>query len=401
VPTFNYVEVWPPTGWPDRPWCDDVEKEAFVKSARSIIELYTEVLVGLGVQGWRSMLRLVCCHVPSLEHVLVLVSTDRSGDFEGGSVHLPSGVAALPATARSLLVLDVVHAAVLRLADARGWEGSQFEGPRQHVLNSGLQYRWDGPWKSSPDRRHRARSRFRLMDDGYGRARIEVQRRDNAVTVAVSGEALAFSTSKGFERSARTLRWDGSSAVHMIPYSGLWPSALHGLVRLESTEDGWRSFTDGGIYQGRTLATLDTETAEPTDGSDSARPLVVVRGNGPNAPDSPPRIRVIGGGPMNHVPKGYITTLTALLNALAAPAGQDWWLAADVKELEVSYDFEAERPRIRTWRGRNQFKAVIERPTTTTTTAVHPEQLARDDVEALITAVRRRTGLGPHPELPG
>ena len=67
----------------------------------------------------------------------------------------------------------------------------------------------------------------------------------------------------------------------------------------------------------------------------------------------------------------------------------------------VSYLFvsETEPTRVRTWRGRSSLKAIIERPITTLTASEHPEQLAQEDVQALVTAVRRRTSLGPHPHL--
>jgi hypothetical protein len=273
MPTFDYVEVWPPTGWPDRPWRDNAEEEAFVKSARSITELYSEALSRLQVPGHRSMLRLTCVPAPTSDVVTVHVSTGRAASFEHAAVYLPTGIAELVPSQRALLALDVVHATVLRLAEARGWDKTRFQAVRQHVLNRALEYKWASGWKSSPDRRHRARACYRLLDDGYGRASIEVQRRDDEATVAVSAEALAFSTSQGFVRSARTLRWDGSSAVQVIPYSGLGLANVHGLVRLERTNGAWGSFADDGMLAGRALATSGVKPA----GSRSLRPLVVVR----------------------------------------------------------------------------------------------------------------------------
>lgn len=250
MPVFNYVEVWPATGWPHRPWTEDADEEAFVKSARAITELYTEALIPLAVKGHRSMLRLRCWPGQATREVTVKVNAQRSVDFEMASVGLPAGIADLASSARGLLVLNVVHGAVKQLAEIRGWSKAQFDRPRQHVLDAGLVYRWDGPWKASPNRRFRARGRYRLLDHGYGRALIEVKARDSDATVAASDEALAFSTSESFKRSSRTLRWQGSSAVRLTPYSGLARDEWHGLVRLDLTDDAWHSTTNDGIYQG-------------------------------------------------------------------------------------------------------------------------------------------------------
>lgn len=184
---------------------------------------------------------------------------------------------------------------------------------------------------------------------------------------------------------------------------GQFAAALHGFVRLEFSHGEWRSFTDDGIDQGRTITTRSGAALDRTvsAGGESTLPLVVVRGSDADAPDSPPQITVIGGGPMNDVLESYIAMLEALLKAFQSPSGQQWWLAAGVKVLEVSYSFETEATRVRTWRGRNTLKIVIERPITSLTDSEHPELLAREDVEALVGAVRRRTGLGPHPDLHG
>jgi hypothetical protein len=165
--------------------------------------------------------------------VVVFLSVQRSVNFEMARLLIPVGVADWSPSIRALTVLDVVHETVLRLADARGMDKSPFAVPYAHVIDSGLQYRWDSPWKTSPDRRHQARAQFRLMEDGYGRVRIEVRERQGAAVVAATDEAVAFSTSKGFQRSARTLRWTDNDAVQLVPYIGLGAEASNGLVRLE------------------------------------------------------------------------------------------------------------------------------------------------------------------------
>ena len=53
MPHFNYVLVWPSTGLTDRSWSEDEdpEEDAFVRTARSVTELYSEALAALGIQG--------------------------------------------------------------------------------------------------------------------------------------------------------------------------------------------------------------------------------------------------------------------------------------------------------------------------------------------------------------
>jgi hypothetical protein len=70
--------------------------------------------------------------------------------------------------------------------------------------------------------RHSARPVSVLHGDGDGRVVIEVRRRTDDQVVAVSASALAFSTSAGFQRSARTLRWLGTTTVEVVPWAGLW-----------------------------------------------------------------------------------------------------------------------------------------------------------------------------------
>ena len=274
---FKLVLVWPPTGFPDRSWSDDddPEEDAFVRSARSVTELYSEGLAALGIEGRCSELRFLVGHDPAATDVTVRVSTRRPEGFEFAGASLPTGVAALPIPERQRLVLDVIHGAVLRLAEARGWDLQELDAVRRHVLDRGFEFRWDGPYKSSPDRRHRARARYRLTDTGYGRAHIEVVDRDGSV-VTESGDALAFSTLEGFKRSARTLRWDGGRLVQLVPYAGLSSSAQQGLVRVEQGEAGWTWYADDGANAGTRAAASHPDL--PATGT--LRPSVVVHVSG-------------------------------------------------------------------------------------------------------------------------
>ena len=245
VARFAAVSCYPETSFPDRlvgteggghPLTD-----AFLRSSRSVAELYSEALVELGVEGPRATLRLSPGEQvadPGNRGVTVTVWSAEPHDLpcENGFVGLTTGTGLLDATDRARLALEVVHTAVLELARHRGWEPTQFERCRDHVLARGLEYSWEGRWTSAPDRRHRARAVYRLgVEDGFGRACLEVADRSGQV-VARSDEAIAFCTSSGFRRSASTLRWSGSGAVSLTPYGG-WPAS--GLVVGTRGDEGW------------------------------------------------------------------------------------------------------------------------------------------------------------------
>ncbi|CAA9366064.1 MAG: L-aspartate oxidase [uncultured Nocardioidaceae bacterium] len=167
---------------------------------------------------------------------------------------------------------------------------------------------------------------------------------------------------------------------------------------LERGDDQWTSYVDDGKNAGTTDAALSADP--PTTGS-GRRPGVAVRARGAHEPESPARIRIIGGGPTNDVPDSYQRRLSHLLGVLAAPEGQEWWLAAGVKELQVAYYFERATPRVRTRLHRNVLAAGIERNGPGLNHVPDPATIADRDVENLVSAVRKRTGLGPHPLLPG
>ena len=223
---FRLVYVYPPTGFPERLQNLGDEPtplhDAYIRSSRSVTWLYTEALQNIEVFGDRSELRLFITHRdPRGEDPDVEVWAERPHDLPGefGYITLPAGAENLDAEGRARLVLDSVHSAVQRLAALRGWDPTQFEACREHVLEQQFVYRWSGPWKSAPDRRHRARASFVLGPvDGYGRARLEIAGRDSDEPIARSDAAIAYSTLPGFQRSAKSLRWQGKDQVHVRPY---------------------------------------------------------------------------------------------------------------------------------------------------------------------------------------
>jgi hypothetical protein len=223
-------------------------KDAFLRASRPVCELYSQALATLDVQGYRSMLRLRPWFPeeedpnryqidPQEVQVWVLPEKPWEGPGELGTIRGTSAVATLTATGRAALVLEAIHACVLQLAGYRGWDVAQFQGCYDHVLAHDFEYRYESPWKSSPDRRSQARAVYTLTPhDGFGRVTLEVAERSGDASVR-SGEAIAFCTSQGFARSAKTLRWTGSSQVALTPYIALGPAS--GLLAATLDDSEW------------------------------------------------------------------------------------------------------------------------------------------------------------------
>ncbi|MBM2615913.1 hypothetical protein JIG36_10130 [Actinoplanes sp. LDG1-06] len=345
------VEFAPPT------WDGEPDEDAFTRSARGIGELYSQGLAPARVAARCPRLQLHCYpHEPGRTAVEVTVFTEPTDEYEMAGILLPDGVAALPPRARAALVLDVMHGAALRMAQARGWDPAAFEAARAHVVAHDLRFRWIGPAKKSPGRTHVARPVFTIGDDGLARVVVEIRRAADDTLVACSPELATTDTHR---RVAATLRW----------------------------------------YD-REIAQIDPGEGPPQYTEVPELPPVTVRGEGANAPEAPPQITVIGGYTDDAVPETYHTALHVLLNQVST--WTPWWSAADDDVLEISYDLIAERPaRVTARRGGNKLRVRIERPLATLASTPDPIALAHADIENLLAVVRRRAALGPHPALPG
>ncbi|MFC7534652.1 hypothetical protein [Actinoplanes sp. GCM10030250] len=275
----------------------------------------------------------------------------------------------------------MVHAAAVRLGRDRGWDQDALAAAHGHALAAGLRYRWTGPSKISPDRRHVACPVFVLHDDGFGRVMIEVRQRDHDRVIAVSEPALAFSTSDGFQRSARTLRWQNKNSVGLIPWSGLFGDQ-QGMLRLNLAYPG------------------EPRTAEPPPPqtkplSVASLPQIIVQ----VPAEIGPRITVVGGGPMNGIPAAYEKTLDDLLDRLQSEPWQVWWAAEAEDDLKIWYDFAVTKTGIAIRHAHGRWRTTIRRPAATFAGAPEPATLARQDVDAMLAAIQRRTRLSEHPPL--
>lgn len=387
---LSIVHPWPAQGRADRPTDDDPVADVAIRGCRSVAELYGEALRGLALPSSHTELRIFHRHDPDLPDILATVQVDRPSGFEFGHVLVPTSFADRSPDVRARLLLEAVHGIVCRLAVARGWDAEALETCRQHVLDRGLEHRWRSASKTSPDRRLEAYAEFRLPPDGYGRVRVVVVRRHDDEVVATSDEALAFCTREGFVRAARSLRWAGSARVALVPYD-VAPAIRGGSVALEREGDSWRSTVE------------DYLTVRPVPAGDPTLPLLTVRveGRGATADEQPARISFIGGGPIGSGRiERFDDALGAEMRRLASPAGQAWWQDAGVRLLDVQVRYQTEEARVHGRRRGERLLIWVEQSDDSLPSG-DPAPLARQVVEEVVALARRRTGLGPHPDLGG
>lgn len=247
MPRFTHVEVYPPTGWPERRWGGEEEitavQDAFLRASRPVCELYDESLRELKVEGLRGMLRLGCGHQPWFpDRVEVVIHVGKPYDSPGemGAVRLCDSVGELTQRARAALSLEAVHAAVLELARVRAWDPAPFEQCRRHVIEREYVQSVASPWKSNPGNRWQARTVYRLApDDGFGRCWLEVRGGAAPELVERGPEAVAFCTYEGFKRSMKTLRWSSKDEVGATPYCGLGTAWYSGRLGASRCDGAW------------------------------------------------------------------------------------------------------------------------------------------------------------------
>ncbi|WP_328291336.1 hypothetical protein OG218_00965 [Kineococcus sp. NBC_00420] len=410
MPRFHTIDVYPYSGHVDRPWSEDADADAFAKTARRVCEAYSRALAAQDLHGKNSTLllhldRVSEEHTADLDHVHVVVDTDHREGPESARVTLPAGVAALSAPARALLVLDVVHGAALRLAQARSMDVARLDLVRQAVLGDGLRFLWSSAPKVSPDRRHRASVLVELADDGFGRSRILVHRRDEGDLVAVSDEHLAYSSSEGFTRAATTLRWLDSQTVQLTPYSD-WLDTTRGAVTLTLP-----------VSPSPSLPVEPPPVVEAVT-ADLPRPAVVVEGRGFDAPEGNEFPQWIQGGARFFVEGfdlfGYAECLDATVELMAAaPDWKRWWesggqpgvdLVVHVQALDDDHVWPAalRDPQAVTARRFTDRVEVHYRTTAPSPQGPleHVAEWARQDLDRAVTKLRKRFRLAQQPDLP-
>lgn len=229
MPKFRRVHVWPDSGLAERPWWDDPDVDSFVRISRGICEAYSQALPSLALVARASVMRLdaTTWHRPrpALDAPLgdmVEVSARFIGaGQEHGWIGVPVGFATLSTDQKRRVSLRIVHRGVLELAPALGWDPVVLTAALHHVEARGSCYWSEGPWKSAPDRRHRARAVASISDDGLGHVHVEVVTAAGELVIRSEHFDAAYH-GDGLVRACKTLRWDGSARVSMDPFGIPW-----------------------------------------------------------------------------------------------------------------------------------------------------------------------------------
>lgn len=380
MPIFRTLETYPPTGLPEQAWLANADADALARAAVGVRELYSRAAAGLQLPAKSSRIRAFIVPEPEPRAELVVtVSTKYYEGFEMASWDAPAGFHRLPWGRRLRAVLDAAHTTLTAFAPHRGWDVGLLRYVHEQLTHAGLVLRWTSPWKSAPDRRHQARVRFAVREDGFGDAVVEIATRPGGHVVAASPPLLAYCSLPGWERAASTLQWDGSGRVELWPYVDFL-----GRTRGEASLS-----IDAGVAPAAVVA------PEP-DGVGEAVPIVVE----PDPDEATgPAIHVMGGGPTNDVPDTYLDALHDLLDRMTGGDWVAWWSAADRDVLELWYRFEPRSTGPLVRRTKDAMRAYVQRRARDLVGEPDPAGLARRDVEELVEAIRARAGLPPPPPL--
>jgi hypothetical protein len=200
---------------------------------------------------------------------------------------------------------------------------------------------------------------------------------------------VAFCTSEGFRRSARSLRWQGKDQVTLVPYDFV-PAIRGGKLSLSRRDGSWRS------------AVADYLSVRPIPEGDPALPALAVRveGRGATASEQAPEVSFVGGGPVGSAwTRRFDRAFGAEMDRFASASGQAWWAGSGTRLLEVQVWYGGDRARVRSRRSEQLLRVFVDQPDLSPSDR-DPASLARTVAESVVALVRRRTGLGPHPEFP-
>lgn len=415
MPRFRRVEVFPMSGWWDTAWVSgDPDGDAFAKVSRGICDAYSSALSPATMPHTVSSLRIFVgadqladggLHDPHQTVVFSPTFTGRVHEgFEQAAVRVGAGFAELGLEDQREVALDAVHAAASGLARFRGMDLTVFDRARASVVAAGYVFTHLGDWKTSPDRRWRARCSFRTLPDGFGRLVVQVESTDGS-RAAQTSEQIAWTTAEGFVRTTKTLRWTARDRIEVVPSVG--PYGIVGGVfgvQLDATSPGALRLDEvqapapPGPAAGRTRSDGQASSdvpAPPRPRAGGPPPPVALVLPDPRAHE----IVTVGGGPTNYVPDRWVRTLHGLFGQLLESQWQEWWAASDVPKLEVWWAAQADGPeRFSVRRGKDKVIARIER-TRTGLRDLDPAQAARDDLAGLMAAVQQRMGLAAPPAL--
>lgn len=357
---------------------------AFLRTSRRVCERYSEGLAAAKVQARHGEVRMfVEDGDPGMAEVLVLIPLDPvSEGFESARALIPAGAEELSPAARAVLVLDVVVAAMRRLAAVRGWDLAGLESAREHVIDHGYGFEMAGPWRSSPDRKLRVRPVARVGDDGWSSVRYEVvDSRSGEFLGFTDPAADEFTFARSLSRSFKNHQWVGPRSIERTAF---W------------FVDGSGMDTEVHRFD---LSKLEAEESLAQIPAPSSPIAVRVEGRGETSPEQPPAIQWTGGVLNEREPFEYEAAEGAYRDWFAQQ-GLAWWTASGKAILHLVVECGGNRSGFQVRVGENSVLATCRRAAADLRFDVSDRARARSDVEELLHRVATKLGLPAPPPLP-
>jgi len=390
VARFRTVHIYPYSGWPQWPWevgrdapgpfDDDVlDRDAAARSARAVTEAISLALQSRSVQSRRSTysIHLVQRHGAADIEVGTDLAFARHGFL--GRVLISRGFRELLPEDRAAILLDVVGRNLAPLADAEGWRDT-LDRVLDDVRAGGFECSWVSSWKRSPDHQHQVRIVARIADDGFGRWRVQISDSTGTV-VRESPELVGWTWVENFQKMAKEMRFDTARRLVIGRGSMFMDDVTTIDVGSADVIDERSSRGEDGIplrYPGL---------------SGKSRPRVI--------DEIVPRVRFTGGsGPLSDDVMQYSWRAHELNEQIVAGPWVEWWQGAGLSEvhLPIWYTGTSAKVLLRNVGGRLTVTR-YRPPRSIPSTAEAARDLARSDIELLISKVRVRFDLPTPPPL--
>ncbi len=205
--------IYPSRAMPDR--CGPSDR--FAKQAARVCAIYSSELNSAAIEAETWWVRFIPKEGIERKKYGSVAMTVTLGLGEVHHVPFDAAVLEMSEDERHFATLEWLHAEMLRLADARGWDAGALEEVLRRCRDREAAYVVDCGSKWSPDRRTRALAVYEIDANGDGWTSITVLDREGE-TVAVTRfdsppEPAAVAPIR------RSLRWPDAAAVAITP----WP----------------------------------------------------------------------------------------------------------------------------------------------------------------------------------
>ncbi|EXG80267.1 hypothetical protein [Cryptosporangium arvum] len=226
------ADAWEaPESWGERR--APVRADHFAKQAAGVCELYsvclaraTPIPAGHGTIALRAV-------EPDTEGFQPGYSEPYPRTSDIATARLDPALLDLPPETRPSAYLNWLQPVLLGLAATRGVSAAGFHEAYDATLAEGCLMSWEGPGRSSPDRRHRATPHYAIDAQGDAWLRVVIRSRDGT-PVAEGGPWESDLRPYRWRRHARTLTWPTPAEVSIEAF-------------LTTTADAW------GVEQRHTL----------------------------------------------------------------------------------------------------------------------------------------------------